>query len=86
MLHHQGLPDVQEVVKTEFISKHHDDPLAGYFGIVKIQELMALKYYWPTLYRDVQAYITGCDICLASKSVKHKPYGDLQSLLMPTYQ
>ena len=30
------------------------------------------SYYWPTLRRDI--------VCLASKAVRHKPYGDLQSL------
>ena len=28
----------------------------------------------------------GCDICLALKAVQHKPYGDLQSLPVPTYR
>ena len=28
----------------------------------------------------------GCDICLVSKAVRHKLYGDLQSLPISTYQ
>ncbi len=28
----------------------------------------------------------GCDVCLTSKAVRHKPYGDLQSLPVPTHQ
>ena len=28
----------------------------------------------------------GCDVCMASKAVHHKPYGDLQSLPVPTYR
>ena len=27
-----------------------------------------------------------CDVCLASKVVRHKSYGDLQSLPVPTHQ
>ena len=27
----------------------------------------------------------GCDICLVSKAVRHKPYSDLQSLPVPIY-
>ncbi len=30
--------------------------------------------------------MTGCDVCLALKTVRHKPYGDLQSLPVPIYQ
>ncbi len=86
MLHHQGLLYVPEIVRTKLISRHHDDPLAGHFGIDKTRELIARKYYWPTLRHDVEAYVIGCDVCLASKSVRHKLYSDLQSLPMPTHR
>ncbi len=35
VLHHQRLLYVPEVIRTELISRHHDDPLAGHFGIDK---------------------------------------------------
>ena len=81
----QGLPYVTEIIRTELISRHHDDPLAGHFGIEKTRELVAQKYYWPSLRHDIEAYVKGCDDCLASKAVRHKPYSDLQSLLVPTH-
>ncbi len=34
---------------------------------------------------NVESYIKRCNIYLALKSVKHKLYGDLQSLLVPTH-
>ena len=70
----------------ELISRHHDDPLAGHFGIEKTCKLLAQKYYWPTLRHNVKAYVKDCDICLASKAVRHKPYGDLQLLPVLTHQ
>ena len=86
VLHHQGLPFVPDAIRMELISRHHDDSLAGHFGIEKTRELLARKYYWPTLRHDVEAYVKGCDVCLASKAVRHKPYGDLQSLPVPTHR
>ena len=86
MLHHQGLSYVPEIIRTELISRHHNNPLADHFGIEKTRELIARKYYWPTLRRDVEDYVKGCDVCLASKTVRHKPYGDLQSLPIPTHR
>ncbi len=86
MLYYQGLSYVPKVIRSELISRHHDDPLVGYFGIEKTRELIARKYYWPTLQRDVKAYIKGCDICLTSKAVRHKPYRVLQSLPVPTHR
>ena len=38
------------------------------------------------LRRDVDDYVKECDICLASKAVQHKPYGNLQSLPIPTHR
>ena len=35
VLNHQGLPYVPEVIRTELISRQHDDPLASHFEIDK---------------------------------------------------
>ncbi len=49
MLNYQGLLYVSKVIRSELISRNHDDPLVGDFGIEKTRELIARKYYWPTL-------------------------------------
>ena len=86
VLYHQGLPFVPEIIQTKLISWHYDDPLAEHFGIDKTKDLVSRIYYWPSLQRDIEAYVKGCDICLGSKVVKHKLYRDMQSLLIPTYR
>lgn len=80
ILCHQGLFYVPEIVKTELISKHHNNSLVGYFGIKKTRELIAQKYDWPTLCHNVEANIIGYDVYLDSKAVGHKLYSDLQLL------
>ena len=80
----QGLSYVLEIIRSEVISCHHNNPLAGHFGIDKTKELVGRKYYWPILRIDVKSYVRRCDIYLALKAVRHKPYGDLQSLPIPT--
>ena len=86
VLHHQALLFVLEAIRTELISRYHNDLLARHFGIDKTRELVGRKYYWPSLRKNVESYVRGCDICLVSKTVCHKPYGDLQSLPIPTHQ
>ncbi len=86
VLHHLGLSYVPKVICSELISRHHDNPLIGHCGMAKTRELIARKYYWLTLQWDVEAYVKSCDVCLASKAVCHKPYGDLQLLPVPTYR
>ena len=85
MLHHQDLSYVPKIIRTELISRYHDDPLSGHFGIEKTRELFSRKYYRPTLRRNVNDYVRECNVCLASKAVRHQPYGDLQSLPIPTH-
>ena len=86
VLQYQGLPYVPEIICYKVISRHHNNLLTRYFGIDKTRELVSRKYYWPSLKKDVENYVRGCDVCLASKAIRHKPYGDLQSLPIPTHQ
>ena len=37
------------------------------------------------LRQDIKTYIKGCNACLASKTVWHKPYNNLQSLPVPIH-
>ena len=74
------MPYVFEIIRTKLISRHHNDPLAGHFNIKKTRKLVARKYYWETLRYNVKVHIRGYDIYLASKTVRHKLYGNLQQL------
>ena len=85
ILYHQGLQFILKVIQTEFINQHHYKSPAEHFGINKTKDLVGRKYYWPSLQRDIEAYIKGYNIYLGLKAVKHKSYGNLQSLPIPTY-
>ncbi len=86
VLHYQDLPYVPKVICLELMSRHHDNPLISHFDIKKTRELIARKYYWPTLQQDVEAYVKGYNVCLTSMIVCHKLYGNLQLLPIPTHQ
>ena len=77
VLYHQGLLFMPKAIQTKLINRHHNDFLAGHFGIEKTCELLAWKYFWPSLRHDVEAYVNGCDVCLASKAMRYKPYNNL---------
>ena len=67
-------------VREELISKNHDDPLAGHFGVDKTVDLIQRKFYWPACAEQVRSYVKTCDICQRTKVHRHKPYGELKSL------
>ena len=48
-MHHQSLLIVPKVIQMELISCQDNNFLVGYFDIKKTRELLAQKYYWPTL-------------------------------------
>ena len=66
-----------EIIWTKLISRHHNNLLAGHFYIEKTHELVAQKYYFPTLRTDIKVYVKGFDICITSKTIRHKSYEDL---------
>ena len=35
---------------------------------------------------DVEKHVHGCNICMKSKAQRHKPYGNMQSLPVPTHK
>ena len=45
VLQFQGLPYVLEVICSEVLSCHYNDPLVGHFGIDKTKKLVGRKYY-----------------------------------------
>ena len=80
------LPYIPEIIHAKLISSHHDNPLVRQFGIDKTRELIGQKYYLPSLRKDVENYVKGCNVCLTSKTICHKLIGNLKSLLIPTHQ
>ena len=44
--------------------------MAGHLGRKKTTELMQRKYWWPSIYSDITAYIQGCDTCQCTKALR----------------
>lgn len=76
LLYWESLSYIFEVIWTKLISKHHNNPLVGYFGIKKIWKLIAWKYYLSMLRANIESYIKGYNMYLISKLIRDKPYGN----------
>lgn len=74
-----------EIIRYDVINRYHNNLSASHFGIKKTKELVTKKYFWPSLRKDIKAYLKDCDIYLVSKVVRHKLYEDLQSLPISTH-
>lgn len=63
-----GLPNFRlalpKCLVHHIIKFYHDVPVAGsHLGISKTVSKIKDKYYWPTLFQDVQDYVRSCPIC-----------------------
>lgn len=64
VLYYDDKPYIPETLRTLIMARHHDDRLAGHFGIEKTQKFIIRKFHWDTLKVDVEKYVNGCDICM----------------------
>src|SRR5258707_7648558 len=77
------IPD-QEILCLQVIRNYHNHPLAGHFGEARSSELICRNFHWPGLQRMVKDYVASCATCACMKSPRHKPYGKLKQLPIPS--
>ena len=77
------IPDNNEL-RLEVAIDSHDSRVAGHFGQEKTLELMTRNFYWPELDKWINEYVRSCDICQRNKSPRHKKFGLLQPLELPS--
>lgn len=52
------------------LKEAHFLPTGGHTGISRMYNTMKLKYFWNSLYKDIQALVNDCEIC---KKCKYSP-------------
>jgi len=70
-------------LRLRLLQDHHDPPAMGHPGRAKTLELLARKYYWPSMRKDVDRFVRNCRVCRRTKSTRHAPYGVLKPLSVP---
>lgn len=80
---HEGEFEWKEVVplgaRASLIRNCHEGELAPHFGIFKTYKRLALRYFWPKMYEDVEKFVNGCDVCSAYKHSQDRTPGLLGS-------
>src|SRR5260370_14488447 len=74
----------QEILSLQVIHNHHDHQVSGHFGEARTSELICCNFHWLGLQRMVKDYVASCAMCAHAKSPRHKPYGKLKQLLIPS--
>jgi hypothetical protein len=77
------VPDADNL-RLRVLQYKHDHLLSGHFGQNKTLELVRRDYIWPNLRSFVFDFVKTCTICKRNKSQRHKPYGFLKQLPIPS--
>jgi len=70
---------------TCILQYNHDHILARHFGQNRTLELVHCRYFWPSLYTDVQQFCKFCVTCMQFKPQRHKLYRSLKQLSIPEW-
>lgn len=70
---------VPSSMRKKILKMHHDCELAAHVGRDKTFDSICKRFYWPSMYRDVQRYVNACVTCIKHKGNKPKKHG----LLLP---
>ena len=83
LLYSQGrllIPPTSSDLILQILKQYHDSPLAGHYGVARIQALITQYFTWPGLATAVRNYVLSCDASQRNKVVRHAPYGLLSPL------
>lgn len=61
-----------EEEKLGNISSTHESPINGHKGVTKTYCRIKQDFYWPSLKKDIQLFISRCKICQTRKLVRRK--------------
>jgi hypothetical protein len=71
-------------LRDEAIRELHAHPTAGHQGIRRTTERIRRTYDYAGIKKDVTRIVNECEECARSKASRHKPYGELKPLQVPT--
>lgn len=64
--------------RQEVLQKNNDRPDAGHLGITKTRCRMALRYYWPGMFRETAKYVRKRKQCQQHKPSQEAPPGHMR--------
>ncbi|QRW21875.1 Retrotransposable element Tf2 protein [Rhizoctonia solani] len=69
-----------ETIRDLILESRHNLAAAGHPGQARTLELVARSYYWPSMTKFVNSYVSHCKTCIQSKPTNQVPVGLLKPL------
>ncbi|QRV85329.1 Retrotransposable element Tf2 protein [Ceratobasidium sp. AG-Ba] len=71
-------------IRKDILASRHDNIAAGHPGQFRTLELINRKYYWKSLKKLVNAYVSNCESCIRNKHSNQLPPGLLNPIELPS--
>ena len=64
---------VSDIEGWEILHHCHAGPAGGHYGANRTaQKVLEAGFYWPTLFKDAQQFVTSCDNCLRVGNISRR--------------
>ncbi|QKX60909.1 uncharacterized protein TRUGW13939_08055 [Talaromyces rugulosus] len=73
-----------KALQSEIMKNNYNDAQRGYFGKACTIAAIRQKYYWSVLEANIDYYIQTCSTCQRVKVHRHRQYGLLKPLPVPS--
>ncbi len=54
--------------RSEILSQFHDSIFGGHLGVKRTREKIQMRYFWPSLDKDVENWVGSCTLCSTKKN------------------
>ena len=71
---------VPHILRDAVLKSYHDALPAGHYGIERTYEAVRMKYFWPSMFKDIKIYCQTCEPCQRTKRYIHPRKAELQPL------
>lgn len=76
---------VPSTMRREILSRNHDDPTSGHFGIEKTLSRLSDRFWWPRMAKHVRNFVLSCVHCQCFKHVSRPHAGLLEPIPPPSH-
>ena len=79
------VPEAAKDMRGKLLEEYHDTPFAGHLGRDKTLAAIVEKFWWPSIYNDVEDFVKRCHKCQLMKGRHGMIAGKLMPLKTPAH-
>lgn len=70
-------------LRVQLLEEFHSSPIGGHAGVYRTFHRLSSNFFWKGMRKDVQTFVSSCQVCQQIKDLYRQPAGLLQPLPVP---